>query len=190
MRKQILFAVIAGASAAACGSESAVAPSDISPAYSVTVSGDRTGARSGISFTQFIVNGWREETNGGATKDSSDVTLVTLGLLDPTQPQTNLGLLGRPRVGTYRVRVAGAVVGSTPEFYGSYRAINSDGTSTDFSATTGTVTIDAISPAVRGTFKFHSSRSVTWPAGVTPGTVVTSVPASLDVSGNFVAKTP
>jgi hypothetical protein len=190
MRKQILV-VVASVIATACASDTTVAPiDDMAPAYSVTISGDRSGARSGISFTQFIPNGWREETNGGATKDSSDVTLVTLGFLDPTQPQTNLGLLGKPRVGAYHVRVPGAGLGSTLEFYGSYRASNADGTSTEFSAATGTVTIDAISPAIRGTFRFHSARSVTWPAVVVSGTVVTSVPASLDVSGTFVAKSP
>jgi len=59
-----------------------------------------------------------------------------------------------------------------------------------YAATTGTVTITAVSPAIRGTFSFHSARSSTWPAVITVGTTVASVPASLDVSGTFVAKMP
>ena len=183
--------IVATVGLAACGSDAATAPTgDGTPAYTVSLAGELTGTRSGISITQYIVNGWREETNGGATTYSSDVTLMAFASLDPTQPQTNLGLLGVAKVGTYRVRVAGSVFGTTPEFYGSYRIANADGTSTVYYATTGTVTISTVSPAIRGTFSFHSAWSSKWPAVVPVGTVLTSVPASLDVSGTFVAKTP
>jgi len=102
---------------AACGSDATTAPTgDATPSYSVAVAGDLTGTRSGISFTQYIVNGWGEETNGGATKYSSDVTLMAFASLDPKQPQTNIGLLGTAKLGTYRVRVTGAPFGTTPEF--------------------------------------------------------------------------
>lgn len=183
--------VVATVGLAACGSDATTAPTgDVTPSYTVALAGELTGTRSGISFTQYIVNGWGEQSNGGATKYSSDVTLMAFASLDPTQPQTNIGLLGVAKVGTYRVRVTGSAFGTTPEFYGSYRIHNADGTSTVYDATTGTVTISAVSPAIRGTFSFHSARSSTWPAIVPVGTVLTSVPASLDVSGTFVAKTP
>lgn len=183
--------IVATVCLAACGSDGATAPAgDVTPSYSIALAGDLTGTRSGISFSKYLVNGWREETNGGATTYSSDVTLMAFASLDPTQPQTNIGLLGTAKLGTYRVRVIGSPFGTTPEFYGAYRIFNADGTSTVYDATTGTVTITAVSPAIRGTFSFHSARSSTWPAVVTVGITVTSVPASLDVSGSFVAKAP
>jgi len=177
--------------AAACGGDSSTAPAaDIAPNYSVAVSGDITATRSGVSLTQHLVNGWSEETNGGATKYSSDVTLMSFAALDFTQPQTNIGILGAPKVGTYRVRVVGAPFGAVPEFYGSYRISNADGTSKVYDATSGTVTVTSVSPVIRGTFAFHSARAGTWPAVVTVGTTITLEPASLDVSGSFVAKLP
>ena len=183
--------IVAAAGLGACGSDAATAPTvDVTPSYTVSLAGELTGTRSGISFTQYIVNGWGEQTNGGATKVSSDVTLMAFASLDPTQPQTNIGLLGVAKAGTYRVRLVGSAFGTIPEFYGSYRIRNADGTSTVYDATTGTVNITAVSPAIRGTFSFHSARSYTLPAILPSGTTVTTVPASLDVSGTFVAKTP
>jgi hypothetical protein len=177
MRSAHPMLVLVAACLGACGSDAATAPSsDVTPSYTVALAGDLSGSRSGISITQYIVNGWGEQTNGGATKYSSDVTLI--------------GLLGVAKVGTYRARVLGSAFGTTLEFYGSYRIHNADGTSTVYDASTGTVTITAIAPAIRGTFSFHSARSSTWPAVVPVGTVLTSVPASLDVSGTFVAKAP
>ena len=190
MRSAYPMLIVTAACLAACGSDAATAPTgDVTPAYTVALAGDLSGTRSGISITQYIANGWGEQTNGGA-KYSSDVTLMAFASLDPTQPQTNIGLLGVAKVGTYRARVLGSVFGATPEFYGSYRLHNADGTSTVYDATSGTVTITSVSPAIRGTFSFHSARSSIWPAVVPVGTVLTSVPASLDVSGTFVAKAP
>jgi hypothetical protein len=191
MRSSHPMLVAAVLVAAACGGDSTTAPVlDLAPSYSVAVSGDITVTRSGVSLTQHLANGWSEETNGGATRYSSDVTLMSFAALDFTQPQTNIGLLGTAKVGTYRVRVTGGPFGGVPEFYGSYRTSNADGTSTVYDATSGTVTITSVSPVIRGTFAFHSARSGTWPAVVTVGTTITLVPASLDVSGSFVAKLP
>lgn len=183
--------IVATVCLAACGSDAATAPTgDLTPSYSFTLGGDLTGTRTGVSISQYFMNGWSEEANGSGTKYSSDVTLIAFASLDPTLPQTNIGLLGTAKLGTYRVRVLGSPFGTTPEFYGAYRIHNADGTSTVYDATTGTVTITAVSPSIRGTFSFHSARSSTWPAVVTVGLTVTSVPASLDVSGSFVAKAP
>ena len=178
--------------AAGCGADSVSAPvGDTTPSFSLVVRGDRVANSSGVSLVQYFVNGWREETNNGATKYSSDVTLLLLSsLADQKAPQVNIGLLGRPVVGSYRVRAVGAALGEKPEFYGSYRVVNSDSTATSFDATTGTVTITATSPVIKGTFSFHSTRSVTVPAVLTPGMSFQAVPASLDVSGSFVAKAP
>jgi hypothetical protein len=183
--------ILATTCLAACGSDATTAPpGDVTPSYSIVLAGDLTGTRSGISISQYFINGWSEEANGSGTKYSSDVTLIAFASLDPTQPQTNIGLLGTAKLGTYRVRVLGSPFGTTPEFYGAYRIHNADGTSTVYDATTGTVTITAVSPSIRGTFAFHSARSSTWPAVLTGSITVASVPASLDVSGSFVAKVP
>ena len=186
MRKYLAVAAIA---LAACSSDTPAGPSEpVEPNYSVAVSGDRSDARTGVSLTTYLANGWSEESNG--VKRSSDVTLLLLADRDVTQPQTNLGLLGRARVGTYHVRVPATPFGSRLELYASYRVRNPDGTSSVYDATSGTVTITDVTPAIRGTFTFHSSRVVVWPATVTVGMTLQSQPASLDVTGSFVARTP
>ena len=92
--------------------------------------------------------------------------------------------------GTYRVHATGSALGLAPEFYGSYSITNSDSSRTQYQATTGTVTITSVSPKIQGTFSFHSSRALSWPAHLVLNQVLPSAPASLDASGSFVAKRP
>lgn len=116
----------------------------------------------------------RHSVIDGATKYSSDLTLLSLATLDSLKPGVSLGLLGTPRVGTYRVRVAGSPVGVVPEFYASYMGRNADGTRSLFFANTGSVTISSISGnTIHGTFSFHSSQVTNWPAVITAGTTAT-----------------
>ena len=111
---------------------------------------------------------------------------VTIG------PQLNLGLMGANLVpGTYRIHTSGSGVGAKPEFYGSYTITNGDSTRSQYEATSGTVTITSVSPTkIQGTFSFHSSRTLLWPAQLVANGVLPSSPASLDATGSFIAKSP
>ena len=190
-----LLAALLATGLAGCAGESA-APEPLDPAtpsFTLQASGDVARSARGFTLTSFLRNGYREEVDGGRLRDSSDVTLISLAPDGPAGPQVNLGLLGRPVVGTYRVRSGGPVgrpIGAQPEFYGSYMVPNADGTRRDYAASTGTVTITAVRPMIQGTFAFRATTVVTWPANPVPGTTVRSTPASAEFSGEFVARLP
>jgi hypothetical protein len=159
------------------------------PAYTLTAVGDVTRSATGLAFSFYQRNGFTETTtsNGVSQRDSSDVTLVMLSPDGAGGLRVYLGLIGQPAVGTYRVRAVGNRLGTRPEFYGGYVALDADSSFQDYSAATGTVTVTAVLPALRGTFAFHSASVVRWPANAAPGTSVRSTPASADFSGSFVA---
>ncbi|MEP6491940.1 MAG: hypothetical protein ABJF01_04650 [bacterium] len=52
------------------------------------------------------------------------------------------------------------------------------------------MTITSVSPKIQGTFSFHSSHSLLWPAVLVLNQPLSSTPASLDASGSFIAKVP
>jgi hypothetical protein len=188
--RNLILGVVCSAAVIGCGADRATEPSaPVHPAFSMSTSGERSDSGDGFVVTAFEPASWSETT--ATTSYSSDVTLLSFASTVFTNPQAGIGLLGKPRVGTYRVRVAGAPLGATPEFYGSYSVTNADGTRTVFEAGSGTVTITDISNGVmHGAFDFHASHKVVWPAGVQPGTTVTATSANLDVRGAFTAAAP
>ncbi|HXT17088.1 MAG TPA: hypothetical protein VN706_15710 [Gemmatimonadaceae bacterium] len=175
-----------------CGADnSATGVSNERSSFSVSTTGDRRDSIGGFTFTQFMPAGWSEVSNGGATRYVSDVTLLSLASLDLTKPTVGLGLLGSARAETYQVRVVGTSVDARPQFYASYSVPNADGSRVVYAATSGIVVVTSVSNGViKGTFTFHAGQSTTWPANIAPGTTVSSVPASLDASGSFVARAP
>ena len=152
MRSLIRVAVGALVGAVACGgTEAATAPiaGATTSAFSVTSTGDLRTSASGVPFSSFLRDGWSEEISGGPTKYKSDVTLISLAwfstLSDTVRPQLTIGLLGQPRVGTFRVRVPAAKL-DAPEFYGLMRVVRADGSATSYDATTGSATFVARRP--------------------------------------------
>ncbi|HTE46014.1 MAG TPA: hypothetical protein VK636_12260 [Gemmatimonadaceae bacterium] len=197
--RHLVLLGVASAGLAACGSSSEpTAPGDVStgdPSYSVSVSGDRAASMHGITFTQRIANGFTEVDQAGKSQ-SINVVLILLATINvnPPQivigPQVNIGLMGNLIPGTYGVHANGSALGTRAEFYGSYSITNADSSRTQYDATDGTVTITSVSPKIQGTFSFHSSRSLLWPAHVAVNQSIPSSPASLDAAGSFVAKVP
>jgi hypothetical protein len=199
MRIQYLVgALLSAAALAACSAHDSSAPTDPDPgdpAFAVSFSGDQSGSIHGFTFTQRFTNGYSEVDQAGHSQSTNVVAilLASIDLNPPTVtigPQVNIGLMGNLVPGTYHVHTAGSALGTKPEFYGSYSVVNSDSSRSEYQATTGTVTITSVSPKIQGTFSFHSSRSLLWPAHVAINQVISSTPASLDASGSFVAKVP
>lgn len=198
--QHLIGAVLSAAMVAACRSDGSTAPTEAvpgDPAFAVSVSGDQVGSVHGVPFTQRFANGYTEVDQSGHAQ-STNVVLIALSSIDVNPPlvtigpEMNLGLMGTTLVpGTYRVHTAGSGVGTKPEFYASYSITNADGTRTQYVATGGTVTITSMSPTkIQGTFSFHSSRSLLWPAIFAANEALPSSPASLDATGSFVAKLP
>jgi hypothetical protein len=196
--QHLVGALLSAAALAACSAHDSTAPTDPDPgdpAFAASFSGDQSGSIHGFTFTQRITNGYTEVDQAGHSQ-STNVVAILLASIDvnpPTVtigPQVNIGLMGNVVPGTYHVHTAGSALGTRPEFYGSYSIINRDSSRTEFQATTGTVTITSVSPKIQGTFSFHSSRSLSWPAHLVINQVLPSAPASLDASGSFVAKVP
>lgn len=197
--QHLIGAVLSAAMIAACRSDDSHPPTEPvpgDPAFAVSVSGDQVGTLHGVPFTQRFANGYTEVDQSGHAQSTS-VVLVLLSSIDVNPPlvtigpQLNLGLMGTTLVpGTYRMHTAGSGVGTKPEFYGSYSVTNGDSTRTQYDATSGTVTITSVSPKIQGTFSFHSSRSLLWPAHLVSSGALPSSPASLDASGSFTATVP
>lgn len=198
--QHLISAVLCATTIAACHSDNSTSPAEPvpgDPAFAVTVSGDQVGSLRGVPFTQRFANGYTEVDQAGHAQSTSVVLLLLTSIdVNPPQvtigPQLNLGLMGTTVApGTYRVHTTGSGVGTKPEFYGSYSITNADSTRTQYEATNGTVTITAVSPTkIQGTFNFHSSRSLLWPAHLVVNGVLPSSPASLDATGSFTAKFP
>jgi hypothetical protein len=193
-RPSRVAALLAASLVTACsGADEAPAAPESEPSFTLSASGDVTRTATGFTLTTYLRDGFSEvlDPAGGGARRSSDVTLIALAPDGPTGHQVNIGILGRAAVGTYRARFgATSPLGARPEFYGLYSVPNADGSRREYGASSGTVTITAVSPMIRGTFEFHASQSVLWPANAGVGTSVRSTPAAADFHGEFVARLP
>jgi hypothetical protein len=191
MRFHHVAAVAALALFAACSSNEPTDPftTRTDPAFTFATSGETKLDATGISFTQTLADGY-SETDQTGRKQSASVVLISLASLDLLKPQISLGLMGPLQPGTYAIRVFGGPLGTKQEFYASLIAPQTDGSRKEFPAASGTITITAVSPVIRGRFNFHASRMLFVPPNVQPGTQLTPTAASLDASGEFVARAP
>jgi hypothetical protein len=129
--------------------------------------------------------GYHERSAAGELRsDIAPLILTANEDTDAGDPSLSLGILGSIDLGTYRVRVAGSGHSPVPEFIATLIAPATDGSSTHYELTSGSLTVTSLRP-LRGFVRGYASRAHLWPAASGVGSTVFSVPAAVFVSGQF-----